>query len=115
MDFEVEKSQYGSGTAVALFMIACAILVISLIDTGISIAMMESGAFYEASFISAMFVNQFGYLGFLIQDMTIFLFYFVIMMALSFVNPYLSLAFGGFGILVNIQPVISNLILWRSI
>ncbi len=111
---ELERSSYGSGTAVALFCLACTILVLSLVDTGISIAMMETGNFYESSTISAMFVAQFGYLGFLIQDMTIFLFYFVAMMALSFVNPYLSLAFGSLGVLINIEPIISNIILWRS-
>ncbi len=109
---DLQKSTYGNGTAVIVFYISCAILALSLVDTGISIAMMQTGHFEEASLISKMFYDQFGYLGFLIQDVTIFLFYFVCMMVLSFVNPYFSIGFGSFGILINLQPIVSNIILW---
>lgn len=112
---ELEHSSYGVGTFNIVLTISCVILALSLLDSSISILMMETGQFYEASFISAMFVNQFGYAGFLVQDVTIFLFYIVTMMALSFVNPYFSIGFGALGIIINLEPVISNIILWRSI
>ncbi len=112
---ELESSNYGVGTFNIVLTISCVILALSLIDTSLSVLMMESGQFYEASFISAMFVNQFGYLGFLVQDATIFLFYIIVMMALSFVNPYISIAFGGVGILINLWPVIHNINLMRGV